>query len=394
MRERGMEAYRIPPEENEPKSAPESGEKVRKTDKQILKDAHDHATSLFGEEPVDLPWSDERRLLYWENFHSAYDRYVDDQLAERAYHFGADDEDVDDFGEETEPTAEVDEAFRTKMAELLKDFAESLSKQPFTGNDAMNKIEELESIALDANGARPRYEFFPSREARQELFEYTRRITDYMRHYDVANLVIPDRSARPLAVSIREYWKTQHPDEALPGMYFVNPKGFYSRERSQDDDIEHAVGDAFWKGDAPVATHQVRPEAEVKAEFAETYRNLMNDKEKPVLVFDTCIHSGRTLGHCVDTMKELGFTQLIVGSVNPSDKGARVQTDMYLTDIVPDKGCYPFDKDRTVEKTFESVSSSRSARPAARLAGIRLRKEIRNIIREQLADEDVAAAAE
>ncbi len=81
------------------------------------------------------------------------------------------------------------------------------------------------------------YEFFDDPRERQELFNYSRAIAEYLRAEDISNLVIIDRSSRPLYVGVREYLHLQYPDEEMPNMYFMNPKGFKAKEDLTSEEI-------------------------------------------------------------------------------------------------------------------------------------------------------------
>jgi hypothetical protein len=80
----------------------------------------------------------------------------------------------------------------------------------------------------------------------------------------------------------------------------------------------------------------------------------------------------------------MGFTDVRIGSVNPAEEGSSVQTDFYITHRRPEKGCYPFDRDRMIEKTFEHVYSQRTQDIQKRRAGNQLREEIKRIMLEHL----------
>lgn len=109
------------------------------------------------------------------------------------------------------------------------------------------------------------------------------------------NLVIIDRSSRPLYVGVREYLQSRYPDEQMPDIYFMNPKGFKSKEQMTRSEIQEVILDYISKDDLRETPNQVRSEEEILKEFEDTYKHLMLDKEKPILIFDTCIHSGNSL---------------------------------------------------------------------------------------------------
>ncbi len=228
------------------------------------------------------------------------------------------------------------------------------------------------------------YEFFDYPLERQELFNYSKEIAEYLRVEGISNLVIIDRSSRPLYIGVREYLRSQYPDEEMPNMYFMNPKGFKAKEDLTPEEIEAIIEDCEWKDDAEEQPHQVRTREDIMREFQDTYKRLLSDKENPVLVFDTCIHSGGSLEPVKKVLDELGFSDVRIGAVNPSERGSKVETDFYITTQRPEKGCYPFDRDRIIEKTFDHVYSQRTTDSRKREQSIRLRKEIKQIIKDYL----------
>lgn len=250
-------------------------------------------------------------------------------------------------------------------------------------------IEDLKSrLGLDKNVKREKYAFFQVEESRDDLFEFVRSIAEYLHDNKIPNLVIVDRSSRPLYIGVIEYWRSKYPNEKLPGMYFVNPKGFKYQEMLNSSDLDKVLQSAYAKDDAIESSHDVRNKQDVLNEFQETYDRLLADKDKPVLVFDSCIHSGDTLLPVKKIMESSGFKNIIVGSINPVGWGSRVRTDFSVTNKEPEKGCYPFDKDRMIEKVFEHVYSRKTDDPQKRQLSIELRQEIKRIIEEYLQKED------
>ena len=227
------------------------------------------------------------------------------------------------------------------------------------------------------------YEFFNDSTERWELVKYSQKIAEYLRSEQIPNLVVIDRSSRPLYVGVQEYWRAEHPDEPRPNIYFMNPKGFKAREDLTPSEIQQIIDDCNWKDDADESRYQVRSQDEIMEEFQGTYKHLMEDKDKPVLIFDTCIHSGDSLASVKNAFDEAGFEDARIGAVNPSES-RKVQTDFFITRQHPEKGCYPFDRDRMIEKTFDHVYSQPTNDPEKRERSVRLRQEIQRIMRESL----------
>lgn len=233
-------------------------------------------------------------------------------------------------------------------------------------------------------GEKPPFEFFTTQKERSELFRYCASIAEKLHRDDISNLVIVDRSARPVYIGVREYWRDKFPQEKMPGMYFLNPKGFKAKETLTDMEVADIAYESMEKDDIDEGMESVRSREEILAEFQKTYSALMRDKEKPVMVFDSCLHTGNTLEPVIESMKASGFDHLVVASVNPSEEGSKVSTDFYITTQRPEMGCYPFDRDRAINKVFSSATSARNTDPVASARARRLRREIAQVIKTEL----------
>jgi hypothetical protein len=231
------------------------------------------------------------------------------------------------------------------------------------------------------------YEFFDDVKERKELFDYSKKIAEYLRSEKVPNLVILDRSSRPLYIGVKEYLQPKYPEEKMANIYFMNPKGFVAKEEKSSEEIAEIINDCEWKDDLKELPQQVRSKEEILNEFQESYHKLLESKDLPVLLFDTCIHSGNSLEPVKKVFDQANFSDVRVGSINPSDEGAKVKTDFYVTKERPEKGCYPFDRDRIIEKTFNHVYSKKADHQKKRDRSIRLRKEIKEIVGDFLKKE-------
>jgi hypothetical protein len=244
-------------------------------------------------------------------------------------------------------------------------------------------LANMESI----NPREKDYRFFQHFEERQELFDYSKAIGEYLKTQGITNLVIIDRSARPLYIGVREYLSLKYPNEPKPNIYFVNPKGFKVSEELTDGEIEEIINDCNWKGDVHEGEEFVKTHEDIAREFSNMYKRLINDRDKPVLIFDTCIHRGRTLAPVKKIFKESGFSDVRIGSINPAENGSMVKHDFYITEKTPRKLCYPFDYDRIVNKTFNHVYSKPTKNYYQKIRSFELRGEIKRIVNEFISTE-------
>ncbi|MEK7574946.1 MAG: hypothetical protein AAB511_01825 [Patescibacteria group bacterium] len=253
--------------------------------------------------------------------------------------------------------------------------------------EAERLLAQLERLVRNLESSKNpdhEYVFFRFDDARIELARYCERVVDFLHANKIPNMVIVDRSSRPMYIGVMEYWRDKYPDEKMPGIYFMNPKGFKARDTLTPDELVEVARDCELKDDLLESPRQARTEDEIVEELKSTYTHLMVDKDKPLLVFDSCIHSGDTLSSLKDTLEKAGFTNIIIGSVNPSDVLSSVPTDFYITEERPAGGCYPFDRDRMIEKTFNHVYSKKSRKPEEVALSKQLREEIKRIIKESI----------
>jgi hypothetical protein len=59
------------------------------------------------------------------------------------------------------------------------------------------------------------YEFFHYPDERRELFNFSKAIAEYLRSEGISNLIIIDRSSRPLYIGVREYLRSRNPNEKM-----------------------------------------------------------------------------------------------------------------------------------------------------------------------------------
>jgi len=231
-----------------------------------------------------------------------------------------------------------------------------------------------------------KYEIFDAID-RSEIFHFSRSVAEYLKNEKISNLIILDRSARPLYVGVKEYFHSKYPDERIPDIYFLNPKGFKARENIDKYDVESIADDCIWKNDLVEGIEDVKKHKEITKDFKESYKKLIDFKDEPILLFDGCIHSGASLKPILNTLEELEFSNIKIGTINPPDEESGINADFYITERKPERGCYPFGRDKIVEKTFSHVYSQKTADQEKIENSVLLRKEIKQIMKDFLEKE-------
>jgi hypothetical protein len=138
------------------------------------------------------------------------------------------------------------------------------------------------------------------------------------------------------------------------------------------------------KGDAvEVPPLFSKNQTDVNTEVNSAYKKLLGDKESSVLLFDSCIHTGDSLSPVVKTLREMGMMSMKIGVANRRDDASGLPIDFSVLKD-PYKGCYPFHKDRMINKTFQTPHSKKNDDPKERQRGRRLREEIKRIMTDYL----------
>jgi hypothetical protein len=218
----------------------------------------------------------------------------------------------------------------------------------------------------------------------KEVFEFSRKLAEYIRTEKIKNIVFMDRSARPAYIGARMYLKKRYPEESQPGYFFVNPDGFKTEQSADQADGIDNVWDML-AGNTP------RTSEEISQEFQARYGRLLEQKDAPLLLFDTCMHSGDSIRPVLEEFKDNGFSDVRIGLANPPEHDqSGVDVDWSLTRTKTMKECYPYDRDVIVKKGMDSVSTKLNDCKEDRAFSLQIRKEIKKIMENYFELEDRA----
>ena len=246
--------------------------------------------------------------------------------------------------------------------------------------------------------ANPDYEIFIDPEKRKEVFEYSKALSEYLKSQSISDLVLIDLCIRPMYIGVMEYWKAKYPKEKMPNIFFVNPKGFKAEGDLTEEQIDNmSFASAFKEDD--YESKKLRPKEQIEKEFQETYQQLLEDKDKSVMIFDTCSHTGDSIAPVKEMFDKNGFKDLKIGTINRPDDESKIKADFSINDKdhheYGEENCYPFFLDLMIQKTFDHVYSKVSDDPNHRKIATLLRREIKRVMKEELKNqEQVAEKAE
>lgn len=224
---------------------------------------------------------------------------------------------------------------------------------------------------------------FYNQEIQKSLVEICSGVADYVYDENINNIAIVDRAARPAYLGIREAWRRKYPDESPLNLNFINPTGFVDIKTGLSWDHEHKAPKAFARkkiGDRKLNETggfltSARTKNAVIGDFANTYSQLMESKDQPLLILDTCIHSGNSIEPVLGTLDSLGFADVRLGVMNDEHNTSKIRPDVMFENDSPSP-CYPFSIETMVDRTFGSVSSTKATHP--------MKIEEANLIRQEL----------
>jgi hypothetical protein len=252
----------------------------------------------------------------------------------------------------------------------------------------------------------PENEFFAHGEER-DLLRIGRDLARYLFKQNVNKIVFLDTGARPASVCLREAWKRLYPHKSCPEIYFMNPRGFHTQDTVEQTATfngrpvsRYAVMALKDLGDKPQpmiirffrfrkrigqilkAARQNSDEL-IREEFENIFSKLAKDIDQPIMVFDTCSHTGVSMEAVVGALETIGFDDVRVGLVTDERNYSSIKPDLAIFHGTPRGLCYPFGRDSMVEKTMDSLVSTKSQKKKDRMRGIRLRKTIKDVFESQ-----------
>ena len=183
----------------------------------------------------------------------------------------------------------------------------------------------------------------------KSIYTLSKRLCRYAAKQKVKNIAFMDRSARCAWVGVDAYWKANLPLAAKPHLYFFNPEGFET------------------------------PRCE--KEFRALFKDLYEQRHDPLVLFDTCSHSGGTFRGVLRILSKIGFTDVRIVTANSPDKDSGIVPAKKIDQHLNLRGCIPFGAYDLVEKGRSVVCSV--SRRCDRDSGILLRKQIRLIIAQE-----------
>jgi hypothetical protein len=224
------------------------------------------------------------------------------------------------------------------------------------------------------------YRYFKERSKRHDVYEFCKELTTYLAKNNISNVMFIDRGARPAWIGVHEYWKEHYPDRPLPGIYFINPDTVDETIRNTIE-MFNVFGSLAGKGALTAEGMPTEFTSDTQEKFKQTYTDLIEEKNEPIVFFDTCSHTGKTLVPILGAIKHIGFTDVRVITAARPNMVSPVEVDTHIDKKTKLHQCYPFGLDDLVIKGSDIISERNDDDDG--LAGSIIRKEIRQIVRDK-----------
>ena len=215
-------------------------------------------------------------------------------------------------------------------------------------------------------------------------------LAQYLHSEGISRIAFVDRSARLAYLSLREAWHRLYPSERLPEIYFFNPDGFATKThlsqpheliseessspvpkalvvalKEAPDHLLNLPPNLFYSvisaNAALIISRAPSDKREVADRLKRDFSRLTKDTQSPLLIFDTCRHTGNALNPIHEALESAGFSDVRIGLASHT----RDYSNLPEPDFVALKGeaanlCYPFGEERIIEKTRDTLYGKRA----------------------------------
>lgn len=246
-------------------------------------------------------------------------------------------------------------------------------------------MNESKFLKIEAN---EKYKFFTTPERRHDIYEFSKGLTTYLHNEKIPNLILIDRSPRPIWIGVDEYWKQNYKEEQRPNIYFVNPDGFDSlykaikEENISDQELFTDQMIFSLTGESMILKKADEIDEKIKNQFEKVYHKLEEQKKKPIALFDNCIHSGKTIIPILSYFKRNGYKDIRVLIGDEYHDYSQVKIDESFGDNTSINACGILGLDLGVVKDDNDVFSHYDTN-SNRETVVLCRKEMRRIIQEK-----------
>lgn len=173
------------------------------------------------------------------------------------------------------------------------------------------------------------------------MYEGIRGVSDYCYQQRINNIVLIDKSARPLWAGISQYWDLAYSGNQKPRIQFINPSLF-----------RRTVKNSKTPSDLSAALHEAANE--LVAQLQSSRSPLLVDRDHPLLLVDSCMHSGKSVYLTKRVMGIAGFSDVRAGVINTTlVPDSEITPEVIATDSILATRCFRPSAEETLVKDAE-----------------------------------------
>ena len=147
------------------------------------------------------------------------------------------------------------------------------------------------------------FKIFSNSKAKRQLVEASKAMAVYLNEKHIPNVIFIDSKARPAYLALIKTWHSLYPGTRVPSIYFINPYGL---------------------------DKELRTPAEMLLEFKTTHKYLAAKRDEPVMIFDVCMHTGRTLKKVRNLLYSAGFRNISIGVGQQPDRDLMLEKGVWV----------------------------------------------------------------
>lgn len=198
------------------------------------------------------------------------------------------------------------------------------------------------------------------------MYEGCREIAEYAHKEGIENIILVDKSARPLWVGISQYWEHAFGDKPKPTFHFLNPSFLKSSTESSSDpdNLQQRIQEA--------AQLYI-------SSLLRSRSKLVQERDSPLLLVDSCLHSGRAVKLTKRMLESADFSDIRIGIVRSTlPKSSGLSLDVLGVKNTLSANCIRSEEgSNLVRNKVSSPFSERVGDRTANSEGVKIRREIR-----------------
>lgn len=236
-----------------------------------------------------------------------------------------------------------------------------------------------------------------SQSEQRDLLKIGYRLAEYLYDQKISRIVFLDAGARNAYQVLINAWIRRYPNSPHPDIYFINPHGFHTAEslsdtmppwgQSRHDQLAAKLAKQKKVTEAESQTYVAntlaqRTDETIAAEFTARYPELTraDQRHEPLMVFDTCQHTGMSTQPVLRALHLLGFSDVRLGlASHVNDVTTESPPDFVALTGEAHNRCYPFMQDGLVVTSLDGTTSTKTSDTEARKTARNLRHTIKDI---------------